>query len=688
LNSQIFLSAFLCQAREITNLVGGKAGFARIINILVLPQLFMRLKYLSFLILSSCISATACAGSFPDSILHKPFGKQYPVVFRIAVRINNLDSAKAVRSIDSLQEWAQNNSDAHLEILLSVFRWQIYNNKGRVDSVEAEALEMIDRAEKKNWLPAKGVLCRYLGNYYAHIKIDYSLSLEYYISAYNALKNVSYLDYTDKCDFVYDFAGRYYYFRDYNNAKKYYKECWETTPVEFIESKISKMNTLGMTYSYLEQYDSSAICFNKAIGWAKAEKDSVWIGIVTGNLASNYSKLGRYREAVPMFETDISLSIQSNEMGSAARSMADLSNVYLQMGNNEKAISEAQRAYQFITRHKLTDDIATVKSSYPLLAEVYEAAGMHSLAYRLLDSGNRMKDSFMKSRNQLYLAGVQHKVDAERHLGEMLVKEQELRRQKLFRNMLIGGIATLLIFTFLIIRQKKRINKEKNISDDLLRNILPAETAEELKRTGTAKAKNYSSVTVLFTDFKNFSEVSSHMTAQQLVEEINYCYSEFDKIITKYNLEKIKTIGDSYMCAGGLPVESYTHPSDVIYAAFDMVRFMQKERTERERTGRVFLEMRIGINTGPVVAGIVGIKKFTYDIWGDTVNIASRMESAGIEGKINISESTYEIIKDRFVCSCRGEVELKNKGTRKMYFVEREILSTADKRIFLETPLV
>jgi adenylate cyclase len=126
----------------------------------------------------------------------------------------------------------------------------------------------------------------------------------------------------------------------------------------------------------------------------------------------------------------------------------------------------------------------------------------------------------------------------------------------------------------------------------------------------------------------------------------------------------------------------------VIYAAFDMVRFMQKERTERERTGRVFLEMRIGINTGPVVAGIVGIKKFTYDIWGDTVNIASRMESAGIEGKINISESTYEIIKDRFVCSCRGEVELKNKGTRKMYFVEREILSTADKRIFLETPLV
>ena len=219
----------------------------------------------------------------------------------------------------------------------------------------------------------------------------------------------------------------------------------------------------------------------------------------------------------------------------------------------------------------------------------------------------------------------------------------------------------------------RELNEEKDKSESLLLNILPAETAEELKRTGTASAKDFEQVTVLFTDFKNFTAMSELMNAQELVSEINYCYSAFDRIITKHGVEKIKTIGDSYMCAGGLPVEKENNPVDTLLAALDIRDFMLEEKKKREGMGGSFFEIRIGLHTGPVVAGIVGTKKFAYDIWGDTVNIASRMESSGEPGRINISGSTYEIIKEKFNCSFRGRLEAKNKGMIDMYFVNSSI---------------
>jgi class 3 adenylate cyclase len=154
------------------------------------------------------------------------------------------------------------------------------------------------------------------------------------------------------------------------------------------------------------------------------------------------------------------------------------------------------------------------------------------------------------------------------------------------------------------------------------------------------------------------------------VKEINACYSAFDRIISRHNIEKIKTMGDAYMCAGGLPVNNETHPADVVLAAMEMQTFMADHMAERKRLGLPFFEIRFGIHTGPVVAGIVGIKKFAYDIWGDTVNTASRMESSGETGRINISGATYELVKDRFRCTYRGKIPAKNKGEIDMYFVE------------------
>ena len=228
----------------------------------------------------------------------------------------------------------------------------------------------------------------------------------------------------------------------------------------------------------------------------------------------------------------------------------------------------------------------------------------------------------------------------------------------------------MLLFATVFFSQRNRISKGKKRSDELLLNILPEETAEELKATGTAKAKSFDRVSVLFTDFKNFTQASEKLSPEELVAEINHCYSEFDRIITKYGIEKIKTIGDSYMCAGGLPVTNDTHPFDVVSAGLEMVEFIERSKHERIAKGQPYFELRLGVHTGPVVAGIVGIKKFAYDIWGDTVNTASRMESSGSVGKVNISGSTYELIKDKFTCTHRGKIEAKNKGVIDMYFVE------------------
>ncbi len=182
------------------------------------------------------------------------------------------------------------------------------------------------------------------------------------------------------------------------------------------------------------------------------------------------------------------------------------------------------------------------------------------------------------------------------------------------------------------------ITKEKERSEQLLLNILPEEVAEELKAKGEAEAVQIDHVSVLFTDFKGFTALSEQVTPKQLVHDLHECFSAFDRICEQNGLEKIKTIGDAYMAAGGLPVPNSTHAMDTIKAAMAMRDFIAEGKARKIAAGLPFFEIRIGIHTGPVVAGIVGVKKFSYDIWGDTVNTASRMESSGEPGHVNISE--------------------------------------------------
>lgn len=212
-------------------------------------------------------------------------------------------------------------------------------------------------------------------------------------------------------------------------------------------------------------------------------------------------------------------------------------------------------------------------------------------------------------------------------------------------------------------KQKQLAEEQRKKSDDLLLNILPSEIAEELKETGRSEAKLYQNVTVLFSDFVNFTRISEHLSPKDLVQELHLCFKAFDEITEKHGLEKIKTIGDAYLAVCGMPAVREDHARAAIMAAIEIAEWVKNPHNKCK------FEIRIGLNTGSVVAGIVGMKKYVYDIWGDTVNTAARMEQTSEIGKINITGSTYEMVKDEFECEYRGKVDAKNKGKIDMYFV-------------------
>ena len=214
------------------------------------------------------------------------------------------------------------------------------------------------------------------------------------------------------------------------------------------------------------------------------------------------------------------------------------------------------------------------------------------------------------------------------------------------------------------------VHRQSKEIENLLLNILPAETADELRRTGRASAHQYDNVTVLFADIQAFTTVAEHLSPAELVAELDACFSRFDALMDQFGLEKIKTIGDAYLCVGGLPHPSVHTPTDVVAAALAMQQVMAELRAEREAQNRPWFDMRIGLHTGPVVAGVVGTKKFAYDIWGDTVNIAARLEQTGEAGRINLSAATYDLVKHQFRCTPRGRIQAKNKGELEMYFVD------------------
>lgn len=389
--------------------------------------------------------------------------------------------------------------------------------------------------------------------------------------------------------------------------------------------------------------------------------------MVYGNTGKNELAELNINEAIAILE-------KSEDYYAISVYLMAMADIYVEKEEHKTAITYVKRSLSLATQYGLKEQLADANEK---LASLYEIEGEMGLSYKHYKDHITYRDSLLNVETVQQLADQRTDFEVSQKQIEVDLLDQRRKNQ---RNIAIGtGIGLFLIGLLAIglfrrntfIRKTKQIiEDERDRSDNLLLNILPEETAAELKANGTVRAKKYDAVTVLFTDFKGFTSYSEKLSPEALVETIGYYFSKFDAIMEKYGLEKIKTIGDAYMCAGGLYYNKEDHAHRMVSAAFEIASFVEETKKDVTASEKTF-DIRIGINTGPVVAGVVGTKKFAYDIWGDAVNVASRMESTSEPGRINISENTFELIKEDADCEYRGEIAVKNRGMMKMYFVNK-----------------
>lgn len=424
---------------------------------------------------------------------------------------------------------------------------------------------------------------------------------------------------------------------------------------------------------------------NKNLEKAKAlyEEISYQMGIskVTDDMAKVFSKLsyfpsaGEYQKDV---KTNILLkdSVQKNEKVKNEMKI-DFKKKETQLKLNEQISNEKlQKKSQELKIKEQELELSNKQKELQKMALLKETAEKKEKEkqLRIVEQQKKIKET------QLEVAEKNQALQK----AQILNQKKEIEIKDIQRNGFIIGFLLLLISLFFIYRNYKnqknynrklnisnhKLEKEKEKTEELLHNILPVEVANELKLKGSSEARQYENVSVLFTDFVNFTGISETLSPKELVAEIDLCFKAFDEIIQKHHLEKIKTIGDAYLAVSGLPNENRDHAISIINAAKEIVEYMNSTNSAFGNKSGNRAGIRIGIHSGPVVAGIVGVKKFAYDIWGDTVNTAARMEQNSEPGKINVSSSTYEIAKSKFKFVHRGKVSAKNKGMIDMYFVE------------------
>ena len=417
-------------------------------------------------------------------------------------------------------------------------------------------------------------------------------------------------------------------------------------------------------------------------------KEALLINKETTDYAHNLTMIGKEEFKLGNTEKAIEHLNLAYETAKNSDLSLDEVQILLALGDlhQQKDLSKALKAYQegeVLALNMETNE--ELRDIYKGMSQTYESKGEFKNAYDYHKKYLAQKDLVFNIETDDKIRGLQFDFDLEKKEDQigLLEKESEIqqlneKRQRVIIYASIIALVLILLLAISLYRRYKFVNKtkliieeEKNRSENLLLNILPEETAQELKANGKVQAKKFESVTVLFTDFIGFTHYAHNLSPEELVNSVDYYFSKFDEIMDKYGMEKIKTIGDAYMSAGGLPFPSEDHPIKMIEAAFEIAEFI--EESKKLSNGNItHFDVRIGINTGPIVAGVVGIKKFAYDIWGDTVNVASRMESKSEPGRINISENTYKLVKDSFECEYRGEIDVKNKGMMKMYFVNRQ----------------
>jgi len=471
-------------------------------------------------------------------------------------------------------------------------------------------------------------------------------------------------------------GGVYSQMQDYDKALKFYQQIKKYLPkLNNPQIESTYLMGIGEVYSRRDDHNEAVNYYNQALLINKNTEDYAHNLTMLGIEEFKLGNLERSKSYLSLaYETSKELDSSLDEL----QTLLALGDVY-QKVDASKSLEYYLKAEEIALEMETNEELRDI---YKGMSQTYESNSDFKNAYNYHKKYLAQKDLLFNIETDDKIRGLQFDFDLDKKQDEISLLEKESviqqlndKRQKYIIYAAVGALVLIILMGIGLYKRYNYVKKtnriieeEKNRSENLLLNILPEETAHELKQFGKVKAKKFDSVTVLFTDFKGFTHYAHHLSPEDLVKSVDFYFSKFDKIMEKYGIEKIKTIGDAYMCAGGLPYPTKDHAFKMVQAAFEITKFIEESKKSANKNITHF-DVRIGINTGPVVAGVVGIKKFAYDIWGDTVNVASRMETLSTPGRINISENTYKIIKDEFDCEYRGEIDVKNKGKMKMYFV-------------------
>ncbi|NND35357.1 MAG: tetratricopeptide repeat protein [Saprospiraceae bacterium] len=522
---------------------------------------------------------------------------------------------------------------------------------------------------------------RNLANNYYNLSIAYYnsgnsiLAIEYQLKALQQFElrgdTIGMLDSYNVVGNIYDLQG------DHEKALEYYLLSLEKglDPGDKVTEAVAKIN-IGNLYIEMGQYPDSEPYLRDAIAILEEIGNRQYLPGAYVNLGVMEIAFKDNDSARQTLELGLAEAINQDDEFNIAKANLALGELAYAEGNFAECISYLKEAE--IVAKKLGNN-ETLVGVFAKFYQVYGQLGQVDRELKYYRDFVSYRDSLLSTETvrETTRQEMQFNFD-KKQLADSLafayqqeVKELQIEKERNRKNAAFTGMLLLLLMTGLIYHQFRLTKKARQRSDELLLNILPATTAEELKKNGSTTAKTYESVTILFTDFRDFTSLSTRLSAQELVSLIDYHFTVFDNLMERYGLEKIKTIGDSYMAVGGLPENNRATAKDVILAGLDMQRFMLQTKLECQKSGRPFFEMRVGIHSGQVVAGIVGVRKFQFDIWGDAVNTASRMETNGEAGKVNISQATFALVEEEpeLKFESRGEIPVKNKGSLNMYFV-------------------
>ncbi len=513
-------------------------------------------------------------------------------------------------------------------------------------------------------------------------------------------------DYQRVADVNYALGDMYSSASDLNESLRYYTDA--IAPYEKIGGKrdiAGLYNNIAKIYKEIGQDEQALKYYKMALKINEDVGNKEWSGINLLNIGAYYATQGQVERALQYFESALKIFQEIGSTVNVANSKIKIGSALTLLGEYGRAERSILEGLEILRKMKQANLLwypyyalgkcytskrnfklakCYLDSSLSISSKNWTSADQWRRTYEALyqfdsASGNT-KDAFIHyklfvSLNDSIRNGEnaqkakQQGLRKEFEFKESALKAEQLRRdseQSILRNAILAGLVGSFVFLFIVYRQRNRIKSVNTKNEELLFNILPVEVADELKSQGRAVARHYDNVSVMFTDFKSFTTLSERLSPQELVDELDACFKAFDEITGRYNVEKIKTIGDAYLAVCGLPMANSKHAENIVHAAIEIRDFML---ARKQALGDRTFEVRIGINSGRVIAGIVGLKKFAYDIWGDAVNVAARMEQSSEAGKINVSESTYELVRHTFDCEYRGELEAKNKGVLKMFYV-------------------